>query len=84
MTIRFRTLSGQTVERLNHGERKALILASLAAKPWQTRDELGRGATTIRMEKLMAQGLVQKRRGTHRRNGKVGFFPFEYALKGTP
>lgn len=84
--ISYTTLDGIKCERLDYGERRDLVLASLAAKPWQTRAELGRGATPMLLARLMARGIVQRRRPDVRRSDAppVGLIPYEYALAGAP
>lgn len=63
---------GRSRERLDHGERKALVLAALASKPWQTRLELGCHVQTL--YRLAYAGAICRRKSTRKQK------PFEYAL----
>ncbi len=72
--IRYR-VAGKLVERLEHGERAALVLAALAERPWQTPQELGTNHLTLR--RLLEAGRLQRRRRPL--GGKAGW-QYEWAL----
>ena len=68
-------VAGKLCERLEHGERAELVLAALAARPWQTPQELGANHLTLR--RLLDAGRLQRRRRAL--GGKTGW-QYEWAL----
>jgi hypothetical protein len=71
-------LTGRTRNgRLRSGESINLLLAELAAKPWQTRNELGKTKHSgNQLLRLVLDGRLI------RREGKRRFNSYEYALPG--
>ena len=66
-------------DRRHHGATRALVLAELQARPWQTAKQLdplvGYPSGTILMQ-LAESGVVERRPGAGRRA------PYEYAVMG--
>ncbi len=74
-------MRGKPVTRVDYGERQRIILAALAAQPWQTRRQLNEpdGPTILRM---LARGLVKRRHAPSAL--KFHRFQIEYALASEP